>query len=245
MPPSDVNVIITMAGNGERFRRAGYDQPKFKIEVRGRTLFHWAVSSLANLIGPESQVIFAVRPEHEPEDFIRREASLLGIADYDLAFIEQLTDGQATTALIAGDSLRSKSDPVLIYNIDTYVEPQFLASPPTGSAGWIPCFPGEGDAWSFARIGPDGLVCEVTEKRRISPHASIGLYWFRSFDLFQRIYRRQWPSDASAANGSGERYIAPLYNLICGEPGGVHLSVLPESAVHPLGTPAEVELFRC
>ena len=41
-----MNVVITMAGLGSRFKKAGYTCPKYMIEVRNRTLFVWSMLSL-------------------------------------------------------------------------------------------------------------------------------------------------------------------------------------------------------
>lgn len=235
------NILITMAGNGDRFRRAGFALPKFKIEVRGRTLFHWALASLGDFLPGGGEVIFAARSEHEPDAFIAAEAAALGIGRHSVVHFDRVTDGQATTALLAGEALADKRAPVLIYNIDTYVEPEFLRAGQARGNGWIPCFPGEGNGWSFARAGEDGMVEELAEKRRISPHATVGLYWFRSFELYQACYQAHFARGGAV---NGERYIAPMYNTLIAGHGGVRLSVIPKEAVHPLGTPEEVEAFR-
>jgi NDP-sugar pyrophosphorylase family protein len=241
MSPLTTNILITMAGNGDRFRRAGFTLPKFKIEVCGRTLFHWALRSLNNFLQGAGEVVFAARPEHEPDRFIAEEAAALGIGRYRVLHFDRPTDGQATTALLAGAPLLDKSAPVLIYNIDTYVEPEFLRPADAHGNGWIPCFPGEGNGWSFARTKEGGVVEELAEKRRISPHATIGLYWFRSFDLYEACYREHF---AHGGTAGGERYIAPMYNTLIKRGGGVRLSLIPKQAVHPLGTPEEVEAFQ-
>lgn len=41
-----MTVVITMAGLGSRFRKAGYKVPKYQIEAHGRTLFDWSMESL-------------------------------------------------------------------------------------------------------------------------------------------------------------------------------------------------------
>jgi hypothetical protein len=107
--------------------------------------------------------------------------------------------------------------------------------------GWIPCFPAQGEHWSFARANGNRRVIETAEKRRISPHATVGLYWFRSFELFEDTYRRHF---ANGGAEKGERYIAPMYNTLIARQGAVYLSVIPAESVHPLGTPEEVEAFR-
>ena len=41
-----MTIIITMAGLGSRFRKAGYECPKYMIEAKGKTLFEWSMGSL-------------------------------------------------------------------------------------------------------------------------------------------------------------------------------------------------------
>ena len=245
MPGVTTNIIITMAGNGDRFRKAGYTLPKFKIAVRGRTLFTWALLSLRHFLEAGAEVIYAARPEHDPEAFLAREAAALGIGRRRVVLIPQATDGQATTALIAGSALSDHARPVAIYNIDTYVEPEFLPVAEARGNGWIPCFAGDGNGWSFARAAEDGTVEELAEKRRISPHATVGLYWFRSFELYRECYREHFAGPTERpGTAPAERYIAPMYNTLISRYGGVHLTAIPKHAVHPLGTPSEVEAFQ-
>ena len=46
MMKQEITVIITMAGLGTRFRKAGYQVPKYMIEAKGKTLFEWSLDSL-------------------------------------------------------------------------------------------------------------------------------------------------------------------------------------------------------
>lgn len=234
-------IIITMAGNGERFRKAGYSVPKFMIEVNGRTLFNWSVSSLNNFLAPDTEVVFVARTEHDAEPFILSECRRLSrISAPSIVLLDSLTDGQATTAMLAGPRISRPAAPVVIYNIDTYVEADQLRPNDVRGDGWIPCFPGESDAWSFAEAGQDGLVSRVAEKVRISPHATVGLYWFSSFHLFQDLYRDHFGTGLV----SSEKYIAPMYNTLIAQGGTVFLQSVAGNAVHPLGTPADVRAFE-
>ncbi len=235
-----MTVLVTMAGEGERFRRAGFPAPKYRIEACGRTLFAWAMESLRGLIGRGARFVFAARAEHEPEAFLAGECGRLGIRGWRLARIHGRTAGQAATAKLALEAVPVEEGPLAIYNIDTYVEPDALGEPPAGAAGWIPCFEAGGDGWSFVRAGAGGRVLEVAEKRRISADATVGLYWFGSPSLFLAAYAE----DAGAgSNCRGELYVAPLYNRLLDAPGGVWMTRIPASAVHPMGTPAELEQF--
>lgn len=229
-----------MAGNGDRFRRAGYTVPKYMIEVKGRTLFTWALGSLENFIKDDTEVVFLARRDHNPKAFIEREARELGIRNMQVVLIDGVTDGQASSALLAGKHLRCPEAPCLIYNIDTHVEPDALRPADVRGDGWIPSFPGEGSGWSFVDAADDGEVSRVVEKVRISEHATVGLYWFSSFRLYAELYRTHFDTHGTEA---GERYIAPMYNTLISTGGLVYNQPLPAGVVHPLGTPAEVQEF--
>jgi dTDP-glucose pyrophosphorylase len=238
-PPT---ILITMAGQGQRFQQAGYTVPKYEIEVKGKTLFNWALSSLQNFFQPDCHVIFIARQEFTPTAFIGQECKRLGIERYDTVLLDQLTDGQASTVLHAARAPVRPKAPILIYNIDTHVDPRFLDPASMQGDGWIPCFPGKGDGWSFVRVDADNRALEVREKQRISPHATIGLYGFSSFENFETIYKDYYANPDNLEHK--ERYIAPLYNHLIENGCSVFISELPEDAVYPLGTPEEVETFR-
>ena len=237
-----MNLIITMAGAGSRFKQAGYNQPKYEIEACGNNLFSWAMKSLDNFRSVTNTFIFIARQEDNARNFIVEQCRQTGISRFEILEIEGLTDGQATTAILAEEHIADPAQAIAIYNIDTYVDPAFLKPEMIKGDGWIPCFPGPGSHWSFARIDKAGKVVEVREKKRVSPHATIGLYWFSSFNLYKHIYQ-QYYQDSSTLE-KGEKYIAPLYNQMIQDGNDVYIEEIPLNAVHGLGTPDEVVLFR-
>lgn len=235
-------LVVTMAGLGTRFRQAGYQEPKYRIRVAGRTLFSWALESLRRFL-PDGRLVFVALRQDDARAFIADELAAMGVAGFRMVELDQVTDGQATSALAAGAALDGEELdlPLLVYNIDTYVDPRQLGPELVRGDGWVPCFPGAGEAWSFFRADAAGRVEDAAEKRRISPHASIGLYTFRSFRSYQGLYERFFHSVDAA--GLKERYIAPLYRQMLREGLEVYLHQLPLASVHPLGTPEEVARF--
>jgi dTDP-glucose pyrophosphorylase len=234
--------IITMAGFGRRFADAGYTVPKYRINVHGRSLFAWSMLSLRSFAEAGASFVFVARAADAAADFVRSEAQNLGIGRVDVVELAAPTDGQATTALAAEGAVADPSAPMLIYNIDTFVHPSEMTPAEVRGDGWIPCFRAEGDAWSFAAADDTGRVYEVREKQRISPFATVGLYWFSSFALYASAYSGYY---ADAANMErGERYVAPLYNALIADRRPVYLSEIEPGAVVPLGVPADVERFR-
>ena len=237
-----MNLVITMAGRGARFLDAGYEAPKFAIPVKGRTLFSWAMHSLDAFLESGVRAIFVARAGDRAGELLAREMAAWPGVTPRLIALEQATDGQATSALMARAQW-DDHEPLLIYNIDTHVDARHLRPEMIAGEGWIPCFRAPGDHWSFVRTDGKGRALEVAEKRRISPLASIGLYWFASADLFARAYRQTYES-GSAAPDLPERYVAPVYNALIAEGRRVTVTEIPAHAVVPLGTPADVRSFE-
>lgn len=236
-----MTIVITMAGLGSRFRRAGYTVPKYEIKVNGHTLFHWSMISLRGLTS--KRYIFVVRREDGAADFIRAECAELGILEPVILEIDQLTSGQAETAALA-EPYWDDETPLLIFNIDTYIEAGQVRDEQFRGDGFIPCFHGEGDHWSFVRTDDSGKAVEVREKSRISDHCTVGAYYFKTAKLYIELYNEYY-LNGSGTLEAGERYIAPLYNYLVNRKGGsVYISDISPKYVHVLGTPEEVETFK-
>ncbi|MEO0678803.1 MAG: glycosyltransferase family 2 protein [Pseudomonadota bacterium] len=234
-------LAITMAGLGSRFAKAGYDRPKYEVDALGRPLFDWSMLSLEAFRAAGWRFAFAVRGELGATDYIPTRLGALGIAEAEVATIEEMTDGQATTALLLARSAPQDA-PFAIYNIDTFVAPRAMAPPsPQDCAGWIPCFPAPGDGWSFARLDARGDVVELREKRRISDHATVGLYWFDSARRYVEAYHAYY--GVAGREEKGERYVAPLYNQLIADGATVRISQVRLDDVGMLGTPDQVDAF--
>ena len=231
-----------MAGAGSRFVKAGYHQPKYAIETLGKTLFEWSLSSLANFNQqPNVQYIFVAPANQNVKSFIDSKTKSLGVKNYHIVEVNHLTDGQATSALLAKPHWRA-NDELIIYNIDTYVEPDALKPEDIKGDGFIPCFNAEGDHWSFVKLNHQGKATEIREKERISDNCTIGLYYFKSCTLYQRLYTEYYTNQHHT--GQKEKYIAPLYNQMIKEHLDVQITIIPTSKVHVLGTPEEVANFE-
>jgi dTDP-glucose pyrophosphorylase len=236
------NVVITMAGRGARFYDAGYTVPKYEIMAHGRSLFDWSMLSLQHMLVPGSRLIFVCLAENDSAPYVRERCASLGLTDVHIVDLASLTDGQATSAYVSRHLWRDDA-PLLIYNIDTHVDPDVLrpADIRDGADGWVPCFQVPGDHWSFVKLGEDGWAIELVEKTRISEFASIGLYWFARAGEFVAAYDRFFADPANLVRG--ERYIAPLYRQLIADGKKIAISDLPVETVQVLGTPAELDRF--
>lgn len=237
-----VDVVVTMGGLGSRFRRMGYQVPKYMIRAKGRTLFEWAMASLEGYRDDAERYIFiALKDEAvDVEGFIREQCRKMNLPEYHVAILDYLTDGQATTAALA-EKFWNQDNALLIYNIDTYVEEGEMKSSELKGDGFIPCFQAEGDHWSFVRLDETGRVVEIKEKKRISNYCTLGAYYFKSCRLYKDLYDEYYGKTRELVKG--EKYVAPLYDYLLSKGGEVYISDIAPNKVHVLGTPEELQAF--
>ncbi len=238
-----MQTVITMAGLGTRFKKAGYDMPKYEIEVKGRSLFEWSMDSLTGYFSPHDDYYFIVRAEDNASEFIKAKwEKITGSRDrVNVIELDRMTDGQATTAMLAAPFWK-KDEPLLIYNIDTYVESGQLKAEDIEGDGFIPCFDAPGDHWSFVKVDENGDAVEVREKQRISDNCTLGAYYFASCGLYESMYEEYYGNGQNLEKG--EKYVAPLYNYMISKGMKVRICLTDNKYVHVLGTPEELEVFK-
>lgn len=235
-----LDIVITMGGLGKRFRDAGYKVPKFMIKAKGRSLFELSIISLEGYKKHTYQYIFIVKKdvENNVEAFINDKCEILGIKNYKIIILDYLTDGQATTAMLAEKYWNAEHE-ILIYNIDTYVEANEMKYEDLKGDGFIPCFHADGDHWSFVRLDENDKVAEIREKVRISNNCTLGAYYFKSCNLYKDLYNEFYINKKF----NGEKYVAPLYDFLLKKGGDIYINIIDKSKVHVLGTPQELEEY--
>lgn len=240
----NIDIVITMGGLGSRFKKAGYTVPKYMIEAKGKSLFEWSLISLEGYRDRADRYVFlALKDENcDVRAYIEDKCAVLGIHDHKIIILDELTDGQATTAMLAGKYL-DPEHALLIYNIDTYVEPGEMNSGELKGDGFIPCFKAEGDHWSFVRLDDDGKVVEIKEKKRISDHCTLGAYYFKTCALYEELYDEYYVKGKASELVNGEKYVAPLYDFLLTKGGEIYISDIDPAKVHVLGTPEELDAF--
>jgi choline kinase len=234
-----MNIIITMGGLGSRFRKAGYNLPKYMIEAKGKTLFEWSMDSLLGYNNYVNKYIFVVRKEDDAKEFIIEKCKKYDLLNIEIIELDYLTDGQATTAMLA-IPFCNEEESILIYNIDTYVEPYEMKHIDISGDGHIPCFSAEGDHWSFVKLDDKNNIIEVREKVRISDNCTLGAYYFSSANLYKILYNEYYNNREI---NTQEKYIAPLYNYMIQKEMKVTISLIDSTKVHVLGTPEELDIF--
>lgn len=232
-------IIIPMLGNSSRFFKAGYSVPKYELPLAGHTVFYWVLQSFRKYFNSE-HFLFLVREDFDGEKFVRNELEMASIQSFEILSVRGTTEGQAATVAlgIKETSHLTDSEPIYIFNADSFMPDFSLPMFESGCGGVLDVFEGEGEHWSFVEPGNNNQVLRTTEKERISNLCSNGFYAFSDANLFEEIYLEA-RKRKDAVNG--EYYVAPLYNLLIEKGLLVNYRLVADSGCIFCGTPDEYE----
>ena len=236
-----LNIVIPMAGRGQRFVEAGYSVPKPLIPVHGRPMIDLVVSNVRPK--GEHRFIFICQSEHIHQFSLK--SHLEDIAPGCIVVeIPHVTEGAACTVLLAAEYI-DNDDPLMIVNSDQYVRysiDEYLAAQTPEDDGLIMTMIAGDTKWSFVRLGPGGEVLGVVEKQVVSNEATVGIYNFRRGSDFVRAARSMIEKNLRVNN---EFYVAPVYNELIAAGGRIALCNIGslEEGMYGLGTPADLDVF--
>ena len=233
------NILIPMAGRGSRFEEQGYTDKKPFIDVNGKPMIHRVIKNLGMEFDKEYMfILICLQEDFDKYDFTEFE-KVIGHNSYDVVILDDVTEGAAQTILQAKDLINDDT-PLMTMNSDQLVDwdVERLFEMCEQFDGVIPCFYGEGNAWSYARTLDNGYVQEVAEKKQISNTATAGYYyWKRGSDFVK--YAEQMIEDNSRTNG--EFYVAPVYNWAVLD--GKRIGVFMVDKLYSLGTPEDLKEY--
>jgi len=236
-----LNIIIPMAGRGMRFIERGYTFPKPLIEINGKPMIQIAVENLRPKV--DHKFTFICRKDHYDQyalgDLLRLIAPQCNIVT-----VNNVTEGAACTVLLASEYFRNE-DYMLVANSDQYIDfdiNKFINdSIKRKLDGNILCFNGSHPKWSYVKLDEDGYVMEVAEKRPISNHATVGIYFYRTGRMFFDAASAMIEKDVRVNN---EFFVCPVYNemILMGQKVGIY--EIGMNRMYGLGTPEDLEKFE-
>jgi NDP-sugar pyrophosphorylase family protein len=233
---SKPTLLLPAAGKADRFKAVGVNTPKPLIEVCGKTIIEWSLSSIKDL--DEYNVVFVVQRSECIEYGLDIELVAKFGSDVSMVILDGYTGGALETCVKAKDKCNPVT-PLVIFTPDAMFTPPFdINEVGYYDDGLMPLYVSTKASCSFAKISGSSII-GVAEKKVISPYATVGLYYFRSGELFFRLANHIIDADERV---NGEYYIAPIYNRIIKNDGqvGYHMA----DKVDVLGTPEELEAFR-
>jgi UDP-N-acetylglucosamine diphosphorylase / glucose-1-phosphate thymidylyltransferase / UDP-N-acetylgalactosamine diphosphorylase / glucosamine-1-phosphate N-acetyltransferase / galactosamine-1-phosphate N-acetyltransferase len=235
-----MNVILPMAGRGNRFSNLGYKIPKPFIEIHGKQMFLWALKSIERI--NVSKLIVIVLEDHinvyKIDELLQSHCNY----KYQIVTIQNVTEGQLCTVMAAEPFINKEhgiliisSDTLVISNIDETINNENLHA-----EGIISTMISEvGNNWSFVKLDEFENVLEVAEKNRISNHISTGLYYFKKTNLFFDYANKLIQKNIRV---NGEFYIIPVYGLMLKD--NLEIRVAHSSQMWDMGNPEAKKEFE-
>ena len=233
-----MNIVIPMAGRGERFKARGYTFPKPLIEIRDKPMIQIAIENF-NLKG---KYVFLVQKEHYKKYSLNYLLPLISKPnECEIIQVDGVTEGAACTALLAKQVIDNEEE-LIIANADQWIDwsPSHFINfvHKKKMDGVILTFNSTHPKHSFCRINDEGLITEVAEKKPISNLATVGIYYFKRGSDFVKSSEQMISKDIRTNN---EFYICPVYNELI--EGGSIIYPYPVVEMRGLGTPEELERF--
>lgn len=231
-----LNILIPMAGAGSRFSAAGYTFPKPLIEVNGIPMIELVVNNL-NI---EANYIFIVQKSHYEKYNLR--SMLQQIApNCKIVIVDGVTEGAACTSLLAREFI-DNDNPLLIANSDQFIEwdsSKFMYSVYNEDIdGALLAFDSHHPKWSYAAVDSDNFIIEIAEKKVISPHATVGIYFWKKGREYVDYAGKMI---ANNTRTNGEFYICPVYNEAI--TAGKKIKLKKIEKMFGLGTPEDLTYF--
>ena len=242
-----INMVLCLAGKGQRFIDKGYSTPKFLLKKKLKTesilesiIKNFYISGVINFF-------LVLNIKHKIwETEIKQSISKFKDCNFDIYFIED-TEGQAETAYHGAKYIKSNlpnnhHDPISFHNGDTILFNRDIRSSLEDlkniADGAIDTFPTFDAAYSYVRISTSGLVSEIKEKKIISNMASSGLYIFKNCDTFINSYKE-------TVFHHEEKYISEVFQTMLAKHSKIlNLYSKNKKDTLILGTPEEYERWK-
>jgi dTDP-glucose pyrophosphorylase len=231
-----VNVLIPMAGEGSRFRAAGFDLPKPLIDVNGKSMIKLVYEN----IDINANYVF-VAQKNDINKYKIDEHLALFCKNFTLVEQDGKLDGATKSCLLA-ESIIDNDSPLLIANSDQYVEwdatiilDHFIKS---GVDGAILTFNSTDTKWSYAKTNEHGVVSAVAEKNVISNNATCGIYYWKQGSDFVKYAKQMIQKNIKTNN---EFYVCPVYNEAIADEKIIIIHEV--KGMHGLGTPDDLNAF--
>jgi len=247
----NANIVIPMAGHGSRFTEQGYTDSKPFIDVLGKPMIHQVIRNLAILYNKNYKFIFVcLKDDYEKYNFDDFKY-VVKHDNIEIIVLDEITEGATQTILKAKEFINNE-EPLWMMNCDQMISySPHIQLPEIGANtsgkvltdhlecdGGMLCFYGEGTDWSYAKVGDDGYVTEVAEKKQISNDATAGYYYWNKGSDFVK-YAEQMIEHNDRTNG--EFYLAPVYNWAIKDGKKFRISYVTK--VFELGTPEYLDNY--
>lgn len=236
-----------MSGMSSRFSRAGYQLPKYLLEIDGKTV----IQHIVDLYPKDSEFIFIVNDKNSNETDVLN--LLEDICENKKVFvIPSHKLGPVYTVSHIFNEIKDDEQVVINYcDFSMYWDYQDFEKfvNETECDGCVVCYTGfhphmlGSDNYAFCKVDGNNKILEVREKQpftddKMSEFASTGTYYFRRGEYVKKFFQEMMNDNV---NLNGEYYVSLIYNLLCKN----NLVSLVYEVPHMLqwGTPLDLDMY--
>ena len=231
-----------MAGDGIRFYGTEFKGPKPLIDVvHGKPMIQLVVECLTPTV--DHRFIFICRREHD-EQYLLDDLFKKITTRYEKVLVDEVTQGPACSVLLAKHFINNDDAMVTACSddyVDTDIDDFLKCATENKAEGTIMTYLGSEPWGSYAKINKDGLITEVAEKKVISPHTTVGIYYFTKGKFFVDAAEQMIRDDNRT---KGEFYVCPVYNEMIAQGFTIKPYQIEAKDMHTMGTPKTLREFQ-
>jgi NDP-sugar pyrophosphorylase family protein len=237
-----MNILLPIAGRGERFKEGGFNVPKPLINVGGTPMIEMAIKSL----GISGNFIFVIY-KYENEIFNKTLINILNriVVNPTIIQIDYITEGPASSALLAEKYINNDEE-LLILNCDQIMKwdhknfQNFINDKKSFFDGIVVTYDSNTIKNSYIKLDNNGLGIELSEKKVISDFSLNGIHYWTKGLYFVESVKEMINKNIRVNN---EFYISLTYNQMINKGMKItnyHINKHEHCAV---GTPEDLEIF--
>lgn len=182
-----INIVIPMAGYGERFKRFGYTFPKPLIEIKGFPFFYYSVISISKYY-EYSKLIFIGLKEHNKGNILV--SSINHFFPDSLVILLDDTPPGAVVTSRESIAFIDNDYPVIFNDCDhMFYSEELRLNQKLFSCldGFLVTFKSNKPCYSYCIKDINSKVIGTREKEVVSDDAIAGVYGFKNIKLFDEV----------------------------------------------------------
>jgi dTDP-glucose pyrophosphorylase len=233
-----INIVIPMAGLGNRFKIKGYDEIKPMIKIGDKKMIELVIQS----IGINGEFIFIVNNHQGQSNELIKLLNVI-VNKPKIIEIDYLTEGPASSVLLAKE-LINNDNPLLIINCDQIMEWDsndfYKTLKETDKDGIVVTYNILTQKNSYVKLNEKGDAILFAEKQIISEYSLNGIHFWKKGSDFIASTESMIDKNIRV---NGEFYIAPTYNEMIEKNKKIGIYHIDKSKHWSVGTPDDLKKY--
>jgi capsule biosynthesis phosphatase len=229
-------IIIPLGGIGKRFSDYGFKDPKPLVQVQGKKIISWVISSLKLSNKDKIYILY----NHLLEEFNFERRILAEYSNVNFFKLPKSTKGPAETISLFCKFMQKEPiiDPVFILDGDIFYSTNIISKLKNKKNSCILYFNTneKKPIYSYIKIDKNHRVTDIAEKVKISQNANIG-YFFLSFELLKKF------SSITIRKKSKKAYVSDIYRVMLDNNVPIDSLRISKKNFNILGTPDQIKFF--